>query len=150
MGIKLMKTYSLQRFKQLHPTIFSRYEAILEIEGDKYPEKTKMIYSHYLKRIAERNGWSADNFKEDPTKYVYFVRVRKDSDSLGIPGDTYIDAQFAGLEWANAIPDPAQLVGLKATERLMKFCYENNITTKPQRNQPKIDFSKIKKKWQKK
>ena len=142
MGIRLMKTYSIQRFKQLHATIFTRYESLNEIQGDKYPETTDKIYKHYLKRVHGKIGWTADNYKEDPTKYVYFVRVRKEAADVGLPWATYIDAQFAGLEWANAIPDPTQLVGLKAVERLMKYCYENDITTKP-KGQKKIDFSKI-------
>lgn len=142
-GIGLMKTYSLQRFKQLHATIFSRYECMNEIQADKFPDTTGLIYKYYLKKVHEKMGWSANNFKEDPTKYVYFVRVRKEAESLGIKATTYVDAQFAGLEWANAMPDPSQMVGLKATERLMKYCYENDITTKPQ-GQKKIDFAKIK------
>lgn len=139
-----MKTYSIQRFKQLHPTIFNIYECQNEIAGDKYPEKTKAIYSHYLKRVHEKIGWSGNSYKDDPTKYVYFVKVRKEADSMRLPFATYIDAQFKGLEWANAIPDPGQLVGLKAVERLMKYCYENDITVKSNAG-PKIDFSKIKK-----
>lgn len=142
MGIKLMKTYSIQRFKQLHSTIFTRYECLNEIQGDKFPDTTDLVYQYYIKKVHEKMGWSANNFKEDPTKYVYFVRVRKEAQNLGLKATTYIDAQFAGLEWANAMPDPAQLVGLKAVERLMKYCYENDITTKS-KGPKKIDFSKI-------
>lgn len=142
MGIQLMKNYSLARFKNLHATIYQRYECMVEIQEDKWPQTTELIYSYYLKKVNEKIGWVSNNFKEDPTKYVYFVRVRKEAQQLNLKPQTYIDAQFAGLEWANAIPDPSQMIGLKATERLMKYCYENDITTKPEKKQ--IDFSKIK------
>lgn len=143
-GLKLMKSFSLSRFKQLHPKIYERYECLNEIQGDKFPDTTDAIYKYYLKKVGDRIGWTA-NLREDPTKYVYFVKIRKESQDLGILATTYVDAQFAGLEWANAIPDPTQMVGVKALDRLMKYCYENDITTKPKKNK-RIDFSKIKNK----
>jgi hypothetical protein len=145
-GIKLMKSYSLSRFKYLHSNIYQRYELVDEIARDKYPDKTDALYKHYMKRVNQKIGWTATNIKDDCTKYVYFVRVRKEAEDIGIAWGVYIDAQFEGLEWANAIPDPSQMVGVKALERVMKFCYENNITLKPT-GQKKIDFSKIKKQY---
>jgi hypothetical protein len=144
MGIKYMKSYSLSRFKPLTEKIFSTYEAQVEIDTDKYPSQTKVIYDYYLKKVVERVGWIAENFKDDPIKYISFVKVRQECYRRKIPGRVYIDAQFAGLEWANAIPDPTQLYGPKAEERLMKYCYENDISSATKQT-PKLDFSKIKK-----
>jgi hypothetical protein len=103
---------------------------------------------YYLKKVNQKIGW-ANNIKDDPTKYVYFVKIRKEADSLRIDYKIYIDAQFDGLEWANAIPDPTQMVGVKAIDRLMKYCYKNDIKQNAA-SEKKIDFSKIKNKHGKK
>ena len=53
----------------------------------------------------------------------------------------YIKAQFASFEWRDGVPDPIQMVGDKALERLNKYLYQNNIQVK--KNGKKVNWDKI-------
>ena len=58
---------------------------------------------------------------------MYFIKVREEAKKIGISPDIYVKAQFHGFEWRDGIPDPVQLVGTKAIDRLNKYLFEKNI-----------------------
>lgn len=144
MGLQKMKSFSIYKFKSLHNAIFAGYECQHEIETDPHPQQTDKLVKFYLKLVNDKIGWVNEDYTSTPEKYVGFVRACKEARVIGIDIDTYIKAQFAGLEWASGIPDPLQLYGVKAKERLMKYCFENNIMIK--NKEKKIDFKKIQQK----
>lgn len=142
-GIGKMKNFTFFKFKSMHTAICNYYECTQEIQRDRTPNRTTMVYQYYLKKVNERLGWENNDYKDNPEKYVCFVRAKDLADKFKIKLDDYVKAQFAAMEWGDKqmIPDPLQLYGEKAIERVRKYCYENNITMKQEK---KVDFKKIK------
>lgn len=142
-AMSMMAKYSIYKLKSLHEAICNRFEAKQEIERDKTPKETEEIYSHYVLRISEKVGFSQD-YKAIPEKYVFFVKAKEEANKLGISYKEYIRAQFTALEWANGIPDPAQLIGTKGKERVIKYAFENNIQLRQAGPVSKVNFKKVK------
>lgn len=142
-GISKMKNFSLFKFKSMHTTICNYYDCTQEIQRDRTPGKTTILYELYLRKVNERLGWEHNDYKENPEKYVCFVRAKIACEKFKIRLEDYIKAQFAAMEWGDKqiVPDPHQIYGDKAIERVRKYCYENNITMKQEK---KLNFSKIK------
>ncbi len=143
MGLKKMKNFSIHKFKSMHSAICNEYEAKQIIGRDKTPSKTEECHDIYLGMISQQIGY-AQGYKELPEKYKYFVEAKKEAHKLGVSCKVYIAAQFEGFEWANTAPDPAQLVGIKAIERLQKYAFAHSITLGQKRET--INWKKIKKK----
>lgn len=107
-------------------TIATEYEALQTIIDDTCREESKEIHDYYVSIISQRTG-IVETFENKPTKYLNFLKVRELTDELDIPSEIFIDAQFESLAWADSYPDPNQLVGDKAMERLNKYLFENKI-----------------------
>lgn len=144
LAIQKMKNYSLNKFKYLHPSIVKEFESILEIELDDRPEKTQEIENIYLATIANRTGFSKSYKQDNPDKYVFFIRARKEAEKFNVSYKAYIASQFSWFEMMNSTPDPAQLVGTKSLERLQKYCYEHNIKMGQAAKPKVINWQKIK------
>lgn len=125
-GCHLMQQFSLRKFSNLYQAISTNYEATIEIAKDPHTELTEQFHDLYRKKVAHKTGY-INNFKNHPEKYVWFVRLSALFQAYSIPPNVYIDAQFDALEKFDAMPDPAQLLGQKAKERLNKYLYENQI-----------------------
>ena len=145
-GMKMMNGFSLNRFKSLQSPISNMYEAIQEIETDKYPDRTRQAHDIFMGIISSRTGLS-ERYLDNPVKYVHFVKAANEARSIGVSLEDYIRAQFAAFEWKSGVPEPSQIYGSKARERVMKYCYEKNISTSKKENHsgPKINFDAIKK-----
>lgn len=141
-GLGMIKKYSLNKFKSVHSSIINKYDALQELAEDKDPAGTKEVHSMYTRIMDEKTGMSFGNdYKENPEKYVCFKRAKDEATRLKIPVKIYITAQFSAMEWQNRIPDPLQLYGDKAIERVRKYCVENNIKITPEK---RINFKAIK------
>lgn len=126
-GIGKMKNFSLNKLKSLHAAVFLSYEATQIIEQDKTPAETAQLHDLFMANISDKVGYS-HSYKNIPEKYRYFVEAKQEAKKLGVSYKVYIKAQFQAFEWNNSIPDPAQLVGPKALDRIQKYCYTENIT----------------------
>lgn len=142
LGFQKMVKFSLGKLKSLHSAIIESYESLHEIKTDRTPKLTKEAHDIYLSIISERTGFTS-GFENMPEKYVYFVRVKNEALKLKISIKQYLTAQFTSFEWANKIPDPIQLVGIKAIQRVQKYCFEHKIKIGQQ--SADMDWSKIKK-----
>jgi len=125
-GISKMKKFILNKFLGMYEGICERYEAVTEIGGDEDSEMTEVMYKHYNSFIISNTGIFTD-LKLIPEKYVYFVKARQQAKELNLSPKIYIDAQFEELDFTKNIPHPSQLVGVKAIERVMRYCYKNQI-----------------------
>lgn len=140
-GASKMKNFSINKFKSLHAVICNEYEAIQIIKQDKTPSETEDCHDYYLAHIANKIGYS-QGYKGNPEKYKYFIEAKQSAKELCISTKVYIAAQFKGFEWNDSIPDPAQLVGTKALDRVQKYAFENGVTLG--KKQTTIDFKQIK------
>ena len=125
-GMNKMQKFSLMKFNNLRESISETYAAIEEIKTDKDRVMTEAMYRAYFSKILHNTGIT-DESKELPEKYVWFVRARQQAEEMNIDPVLYIEAQFAALDFANSIPHPTQLVGLKAKERVIRYAYKNKI-----------------------
>jgi len=141
-GLTKMKNFSIFKFKQLHAGICKEYEAIEKIEGDKNKELTKLAHQTYVDLVAERVGWS-NGFEQHLEKYACFVEASQEAINIGVDVQDYIKAQFHGFDWLNTVPDPYQLTGTKALDRLQKYCYEMGIKLHAKKER-KVNFKKLK------
>jgi hypothetical protein len=130
-ALSKMKKFHLNKFIPMYQGICETYQAMLEIEKDDDSEMTKEMYKIYARRVIEHTG-ILDPLGEMPEKYVWFVRAREQSKSINVSVSIYMMAQFAGLDFTNGIPHPTQLVGPKATERVVRYCYQEGIKIKGQ------------------
>jgi len=128
-GISKMQKFALPKFLNMYEGICLTYQALLEIEEDPDSETTKEMYGIYSKRVIENTGIH-DRLEELPDKYVWFTRARNQAEKMNVSVRIYMIAQFEGLDFTKGIPHPTQLVGPKATERVIRYCYEHNIKTK--------------------
>lgn len=133
-GLSMMKNFSIFKFKNIHGAICNRVEALQEIKEDRSPEDTRKAHDAYLSIISEKVGYAQD-YKDNPEKYKFFIKAKDEAAELGVSARQYIQAQFSAFEWKSGIPDPMQLVGPKARERVQKWAFENNITLGRKSNQ---------------
>lgn len=117
---------NLQKITSMHASICETYVAKKEIQEDPYPDITAKIHEYYRMKVATKTGL-VNNFKGTPDKYVWFVRAGALMRALTVPLNIFLDAQFEAMDYRNALPDPSQLVGQKAKERLNKYMFEHNI-----------------------
>lgn len=149
-AIKKMAKFTLMKIASMHSGICEDYGAFCEIERDRYPQATEAAYKRYNYHIINQVGQILTDYKTIPIKYLCFVKVAEKCKELQIPVESYIDAQFEGLEWAKGIPDPLQLVSEKGNERLQAYLFKHSDSDDVQtkvRDQGLIDrMKKIKKK----
>ena len=125
-GLKKMSKFSLGKMLGMYSSICESYGALKEIEEDPTPNQTTQLMDYYRYKVANITG-IVTSYKDLPEKQVFFVKAKEITNQLGVSYKTYIDAQFAMMEFRGALPDPLQLVGPKAKERLNKYMYQNKI-----------------------
>jgi len=140
LGLKKMKKFGLVKFNNMYSGICETYQAELELAKDSDPDGTNALYKYYVGHIARKTG--VVNEYDSPDKYLCFMKVREEANRLGVDGVDYIKAQFYGLDFTGGIPDPLQLIGEKAIDRLNKYLFKFNIKTD---DGFKLDIDKIKK-----
>src|SRR5690606_32101042 len=101
----------------MQESISSEYEYTEAILSDKDPKTTKAIHDLYTGLIMKNTNIDI-NYKNQPAKYIKFKEVNELTQEMNIPYEIYIKAQFDGLMWADSYPEPSQLIGDKALERL--------------------------------
>lgn len=128
-GLIKMQKFSLIKFLSLGEAIGTYYQAELEIKQDKKPTITQQGYEYYTQIIIDKTGIDP-NYKHFPEKYVFFYKARLLAEQHKVSITDYIKAQFQGFEWRSDYPDPAQLIGDKAIQRLAKAQFQITRTPK--------------------
>lgn len=133
-GCSKMTSFALPKLVAMHESICKTYEAQTLIAQNENLDLTDRALRTYNKFVVDKVGSILQDYSKMPDKYMYFIMVAKRCKELGLPPETYIEAQFKGVEWRGGIPDPAQLINGKSLEYLQKFLYENpdKATTKKQ------------------
>lgn len=128
LGLDKISSYRnhIHKLVDMGESISNEYEAIQNIRDDEHADETREIHDLYVGMISQRTGIT-EEYINKPLKYVNFMKVRELTDKIDIPSDIFIKAQFESLAWASAFPDPPQLVGDKAMERLNKYLFENKM-----------------------
>lgn len=141
LGLKKMKNFSIHKFPAMHGSICKDYESISLIDSDVNSQLTKGAHDYYLGKISSKIGL-AQGYEDNPEKYLCFVEMTATCLKRKVRVKDYIDAQFDGFAWRDGVPDPFQLNGDKAMERLQKYLFENK-GSKELADTPKINFKKL-------
>lgn len=123
----------LTKMDSMSESISQDYEAQQEIMQDDNKNMTSKIHDQYCSRVFAKTGMNID-YKKEPSKYIYFLRIRERCTTLGVSVNDYIKSQFSGFEYRDGVPDPIQMVGEKADKRLSRYLYENNIKVGSKQN----------------
>jgi len=125
-GVALMRRrYGLNKFKTYRDKIFSHYESEYLVKNDSDRDGSLKFFDIYDEKIKKRTTIIIDRLS-DPEKFLDFVLAREEADKCDADYTNWIDAQFAGLEFANALPEPNQLHGDGALNRYQKYLTEVN------------------------
>lgn len=124
-ALVVMPSFALNRVNYKHEEICKTYESIREIRSDGNPKITQELYDAYYQIVSAKTGIT-NNYRDRPLKFVFFCRAASIVKELKVTPVDYVKAQFKSLEWINGLPDPSQLVGDGAIERLQKHLYNNS------------------------
>jgi len=128
-GLSKMQKFGLAKYLNMYEGICLTYQAMIEIEQDPDAETTKEMYEIYSQRVIDNTGIN-DRLEELPDKYVWFARARAQAEQMNAAVGLYMNAQFEGLDFTKGIPHPTQLVGPKAHDRVVRYCYEHGYKLK--------------------
>lgn len=125
-GLKRMTDYRnlIQRLISMQDNITNQVSAEIELSGDNDPDYTEDIHNYFVKKIADATG-IYESYKNQPEKYVHFMRLGKLIGEREWNSIWFIDAQFESLAWCNGLPEPSQMYNEKAIERYNKYLYKN-------------------------
>lgn len=127
LALKGMQKFSLPKLQYSHVATMEYMEAAELVSNNKNLAISESAYKCYTQFVIKSVGSLLMDYRHDPTKFKYFVLVAIECKKLGVKAEDYITAQFEGLAWTNGIPEPHQLIGDKAQERLQKYLYQNSI-----------------------
>ncbi len=106
-GLRLMKSYGINKFKYHNETINNIYQERQVIKKDKSPELTIEIRNYFFKKL---------NLMPINTKDYHFVLVKDLIESMNIGYKQWIDFQLEELSFIET-PEPFLLYGEKAIIR---------------------------------
>lgn len=129
LGLKLIKPFSLNRFKSSDERIRIEYAAYAKMVEDPNEQMTNLLYEIYQAKVAEKTGINL-NYRETPQEYQHFVDASAICKELNIHPKYFMTAQFDQLDWTNGYPTPSQVSSFKAKERAMRWMAENQIRIK--------------------
>lgn len=141
--ISSMHSY-LTKFVNMYESICSEYESKVLLLEDDSPGKTKSIHDDYVELVGSKTGLR-ESFLDKPSKMLCFFKIKKKCEELNIEPEVWVDAQFNALEYCGGLPSPENMAGEKALERLNKYLFENNISTKPKAKTTTGFWDKLKK-----
>lgn len=147
-GIDLMgKKYGLSKFKFYKQRIFDYYEFAKAIETDCDPNGTETFYNVYADTLVKNTGIDIElDHVED---YVHMVFARQEADALGANYQDWVDAQFDGLAFLNAVPEMSQLYGINSQKRYRRYIQKKGLKTKTDDGMPtKYQSEAEEKYWQ--
>lgn len=137
-----MNKFNNMKLPSMYSAVCEAYEAMQVIQSDGTSNLTQIAHKTYRGLVYEHTNLDFD-YTKLPEKYVFFIKAKDIAMDLGLSPDTYIRAQFEGMKFRNGIPDPAQLIGDKALERVKNYLYENNMSLN-KTTKSGIDFTKLK------
>lgn len=126
----------LNRLIAMSEIIYSSWEAKISIDNDPDKELTQKIHDYYINIIASNTG-IAENYYDQPDKYIHFVNLKNFLKEKNWDYEDYIDSQFEALSFCNGIPTIDSLYSDKAIERYNKWLYKHSTKSET----PKIQGS---------
>lgn len=111
--------------------VVSIYESRIEMESDDDPDLTLKLFEKYKALIVRHTGIRGISFDTDEV-LIYFYKMKLEAAELKVSPYTFMDAQFDQLQWTGSYPEPNQLCGQKAKQRLFKYSFEPSSKEEPE------------------
>lgn len=125
-GVSLMgRKYGLSKFKYYRTRIFDMYECDVIVSEDKDVEGTKKFYAIWQSTLLKYSTVSMDIKTSDDWVHMVFGRMEADENKASYKH--WIEAQFEGLSWLNAVPQLNQFYGNNAYKRYRKYLADKGI-----------------------
>ena len=122
--VKVMgRSFRFNRAKSVHEMTVRHLDCKLEIDADDSPDLTSELHEVYRNVYEEKTGTRPTRMVDYPEQYIHFLYAKDLAIDMNVSFEDLINANFEGLEWANASPEPNQLYGEKAEARLRKYIY---------------------------
>lgn len=126
-GKLMTKNFNITRIPSLNEKIVQLYEAEWKLLDDKNASTTVLVYNNYMLELVNRLGVVHDDPKDDPVEMAHLSEVAQRCVDNNIRVRDYVLSQFAGLEWCNGIPTPAQMVGKNSWKYWQRYKAEGKV-----------------------
>lgn len=124
-GLDIMgKKFAINKFNFYKDHIYQEFEARLVIREDNNTEGTKVILDTYKQGVLEVA--TVEYSLAQQSDALHFVYARMEADENKANYQEWVYAQFEGLAFLDAIPEPNQLYGIKALERYQRYRRKSN------------------------
>lgn len=122
MGIGFMGKYGLNRFKTYEERIYEAFESKLTVINDEDKESTREYYAIWQKAMMVYSGVEElTNIDKDLVKFSHIVHARLAADKHDVDYEDWVEAQFSGLAFLDAIPEINQFYGEGAKTRYDRY-----------------------------
>lgn len=141
-GSSKMQKFGINKLVNMAESIGMTHQSNRDMRELSHLSQTaNRAYNLYTQRIYNQTGIPI-NYQDNPDKMISFYHIAKYCTDKNIPVNIYLDAQFNGFGFRDILPEPLQMVGQKAEERVSKFLFDNGITAK-KTNKKEVDFKAI-------
>jgi len=121
-GLSFMGKYGLNKFKTYDSSIYENFESKVEVLQDTHKTETREFYMCWQAEMLKHVSIDEITFLDkDFVKYVHMFYGRREADKHNAPYAIWIEAQFAGLAFVNAIPEINQLYGVNSVKRYGRY-----------------------------
>lgn len=122
LGLRVMKRYSLNRFKTYDNLINEMFESSVIVLLDKAKEDTAKFYGIWQESMVRHTSMEQGlDLLSDYVKYAHMVYGREQADEVDAYYEDWVEAQFDGLSFMNVIPELSQFYGENAKKRWEKY-----------------------------
>lgn len=140
---KMDGAYSLLKFPRLHDYICKYWEAKKELEEHPLNQLAKDMLNRYKDIMFQKTQMDV-SYIDSPDRAIAFSKAADLAKSIGVNAIDFIDAQFEALAFANGVPQPEQLYGDKARERVTRYMFETGKQANKHNTGRAIDLKKLK------
>lgn len=126
LGLAKMRKYGLNRFKTYANSITESFANSVEVmeEMDKDEQGFRDFLITWQEKMEEYCGEGLEGLykiENNNDKLIHLVHGKREADELEAPYEYWIEAQFDGLAFLDAIPELSQFYGENAKGRYERF-----------------------------
>src|SRR5690606_9142934 len=119
--LSISKKFIINFIPGYHDRICELHEAKIKMASDSFADLTRALLKSYNQHVIEQTGTLFIDYSKVPEQYVKFVNAAEICNTLKLPPEVYIKAQFDRFAYFNSIPEPKDLISEKALSAIQRF-----------------------------